>query len=47
MANIFVAAPAIISLVMGLLILSYPKLLRLLIGWYLVIIGILGLIAAF
>lgn len=47
MANVFLAAPAVLTLVMGLLILSYPKLLRLLIGWYLVIAGILGLIAAF
>lgn len=46
MANLLIAAPAVISFVMGLMILSYPKMLRLIIGWYLVMMGVLGIMAA-
>lgn len=43
--NIFVLIPALFSLIMGILVLSYPKFLRLMVGWYFVILGILGILA--
>jgi len=45
MASLFVLFPAILSLVLGILILLFPKFLRLLVGWYFVALGVVGLLA--
>lgn len=35
---------AILALLAGILILLFPKALRLFVGWYLIVIGILGIL---
>ena len=43
MESIIPVMPAVISLVLGILILVFPRLLRILIGVYFVVLGVLGL----
>jgi len=45
-ANIFAIIIAIISIILGVMILFFPKLLRWLIGLYFIIVGLIGLIGA-
>jgi len=44
MVAISLTISAILSIILGILILLFPKLLRIALGFYLLIIGILGLI---
>ena len=41
---VLLAAP-VITLIIGVLVLFFPKMLRLLVGFYLVLVGLLGVLA--
>lgn len=47
MASIALLAVSIISIILGMLVLFFPRLLRWMIGLYFIIVGIIGLIGAF
>lgn len=45
--NVLLIVPALVSLFIGVMVLVFPKLLRILIGLYFLFIGIIGLVVAF
>lgn len=44
-SELFIAANSLIALVLGVMVLIFPKLLRIILGLYLIVVGLLGIIA--
>lgn len=44
MADLSIAISSIVALVLGILVLIFPKFLRVLVGLYLIIVGLVGIV---